>query len=121
MAEIIFPRVIKKGEYLNFVKLWDENNNVSLVMPEKLSENEIRDLFAFLFSDLPNEFAFSVLSNLAEMKNTPMDLLEALFDRGDTGCNVTICLRSDLSGNLIERCQSSLDPEVREHFSLARK
>ena len=116
MATVSIPRELTENEFRKLNLIWDANRNVSVQIPEDLSEADVVRIFRLLLSGLPNEFAFCVLENLAEREKISMDLLSILFDQGDTGCNVAICLRDDLSKDIVERCRSSNIEEVREHF-----
>jgi hypothetical protein len=109
------PKVFKQQK-----RICDSRRNVSITIPEDLSEIEVEQLFEFLLPTLPNRFAFWVLGDIAESYDVPMPLLERLFDYGDTGCNVTICLKDDLSQELLSKCALSEDDDVTEHF-LARQ
>jgi hypothetical protein len=95
---------------------WDRNKNVTIVLPKQFSDREIECLFEFLLPTLPNQFAFCILENVIDLNNVPMPLLNKLFDYGDTGCNVTICLKDDLIPELIYKCLNSKDLNVKEHF-----
>lgn len=106
------PKVFKQQK-----RIWDSRRrNVNINIPEDLSETEVEQLFEFLLSTLPNDFAFWVLEDIAESNDVPMSLLERLFDYGDTGCNVTICLKDNLSPELLSKCALSEDVNVTEHF-----
>lgn len=78
-------------------------------------------MFCFLLDRLPNDFAFGVLSDLVESyDHIPEKLLLLLFGYGDSACNVSICLKTDLSERLMQQCRESQDPNVVEHFSRRR-
>ena len=121
MATVSIPRELTENEFRKLNLIWDANRKVSVQIPEDLSDADVVRMFKLLLLTLPNEFAFCVLENLAEREKISMDLLSILFDHGETGCNVTICLRDDLSKDIIERCRSSNIEEVREHFLLKTK
>jgi hypothetical protein len=119
MANIKIPRKLDPATFLRLSKTYDQNRHVSIELPTGFTEAEYRDIFTLLLSQLPNELALLTLANLAELDDVPIDLLEELFDKGDTGCKVTICLRQDLNESLRDKCRNSSDSEVREHYSLA--
>jgi hypothetical protein len=73
-------------------------------------------LIRFLLSKIPNALAFGALSDLAEWPGAPAELLARIFDAGDTACKVAVCLRDDLTPELMQRCRTSSDPDVLEHF-----
>lgn len=116
MSIISISRNLTVNEFEKLNRIWDANKNVSILLPEEFSDVEVEQIFKLLLSRLPNEFAFCVLENVAEQQKVSVNLLRELFDHGDTGCCVTICLRDDLTGDLVERCMSSNNNEVREHF-----
>ena len=121
MSNILIPRDLTLNEFEKLNQIWDANKNVSLQLPEEFSDVEMEQIFKLLLTRLPNEFAFCILENFAEQQKISMDLLGELFDHGDTGCCVTICLRDDLTHDFVERCVSSNINEVREHFLSKKK
>jgi len=114
---IQFPRKISDTQQIDhWEKLWENADSLSYSIPQDLSIDEIRDYFSFFMNRLPSVFAFSVLGEIAEFANTPWDLLEELFEKGDTGCMVSICCRPDLSDRLLTKCLNSSNPDVLEHI-----
>jgi hypothetical protein len=85
-----------------------------------MNDSERDALMRFLLSKIPSNLALGALCDLAEWPGVPTDLLTRVFDQGDTGCKVAVCLRDDLTPALQEKCRNSPDTEVREHF-LARQ
>jgi hypothetical protein len=77
--------------------------------------SEIEAMVSFLLQKIPREFAFVLLSDLAEDSPIRADLLERIFNTGDESCQVSVCLRSDLSRRLEEECRNSQNEQVREH------
>lgn len=76
-------------------------------------------MVTFLLAKAPREFACVLLSDLAEDRPMTADLLEQIFDTGDESCQVSICLRPDLSQRLEDKCRNSRNEQVLEHY-LAR-
>ena len=101
--------------------IWRKADSLSYSIPQDLSVDEIRNYFSFFMNRLPSEFAFTVLGEIAEFANAPWDLLEKLFNRGDTGCMVSICCRPDLSGGMLTKCLNSSNPDVIEHVVFHNK
>jgi hypothetical protein len=118
IRDILVPKELDIDEFSKLEQIWhsEEYENMSIILPENLSDVEAEQLFRFLLSVLPNELAFSLLADLAEGWNVSTSLLSELFSYGDTGCNVTICLRDNLNQELMSKCISSEDDNVKEHF-----
>lgn len=116
MTTISISRYLDKSQFEKLEKIWNAQENVNLIFPENLSAADVEHIFGLLLPTLPNDFSFCILGNLAEGKNVSTSLLARLFDFGDTGCNVSICLRDNLSEEIMERCKNSDDDDVREHF-----
>lgn len=119
---IRLPRKISNTQQIDyFDKLWKNTNSINYLIPQDLSIDEIRDYFSFFMKRLPSAFAFAVLGEIAEFDNTPSDLLEELFEKGDTGCMVSICCRPDLTAGLLTKCLNSSNPDVLEHVVFHNK
>lgn len=115
MVAIRIPRQLNEFIFENLKTAWVKSENVSLVMPSKLSLNEIKSLFLFFEAHLRDEFTSVIMSELAEMNEVPIAFLERIFDQVDIGTQVTISLRSDISDSLLQKCLSSSYPEVLSH------
>lgn len=115
---------IKEGVDFKTLKkmelIWSKNENVSLIISE-MHPAEVQRIFEFLTPKLPNIFYSSVLETLAERASTPVEILEVLFDSEDEGCQLSICMRDDLTDNLLVKCRNSPFAEVREHFIRRQK
>ncbi len=99
----------------DYAKTWSESDDVRYELPDNLSREEIASYFSTLMPLLPDDFANSVLADLAEHPNTDPSWLENLFELGDTGCKVGICLRADLSRELLDRCLRETSTDLLEH------
>jgi hypothetical protein len=95
---------------------WDSTSEVSIALPDKMNDTERNSLIQYLLSKVPHAVAFGALCDLAESPGVPSDLLGRMFEQGDVACKVAVCLRDDLTPDLMERCRTSTDPDVREHF-----
>ncbi|MFO0519231.1 MAG: hypothetical protein ACK515_02260 [bacterium] len=120
MEDIVIPPRLDEVQYRQLRTAFEAKRNVIVQFSAKLTEAEIRQQFDFLLPKVSDSFAASVLADLAEMDHVPHDLLERLFVVGDTACQVTICLRSDLSDSLVALCESSTDQNVIEHWNRRR-
>ena len=114
--EIVVPNPLDDESFEATSSKWDRARNAMLVMPRAMSPNEMETMVRFLLGKIPRTLAFSLLSDLAEDSPIPNDILEQIFDRGDTGCKVSICLREDLKPSLERKCRDSTDESVREHY-----
>jgi hypothetical protein len=121
-VNIKLPRKIKDiNQVEKWEKLWKEASNANYCLPRDLSIEEIRDYFSVLMNRLPSEFVSDILGELAELDKTPWDLLESLFENGDSNCNVSICCRPDLPDNMLKKCLISSDQLVIEHIVFHEK
>src|SRR6266446_5021274 len=114
--EILIPNPLDDSSFEEASKLWDQGRDAFLTVPRSMSPHQIETMVIFLLGKIPAELAFSVLSYLAEDSPLRGDLLEQIFDRGDTGCKVSVCLRPDLDKRLEEKCRNSPNDDVREHY-----
>ena len=65
---------------------------------------------------LPNDLAYSILSEIAAYENLNEELMQLIFEKGDKGCKVAICLNKNLPHKLQEHCKRSSDGDIKEHF-----
>lgn len=121
-VSIKLPRIISDSQLVDkWEELWNSADNATYSIPNDLSIDEIRGYYSVFMSKLPNVFAFIILEEIAELENTPWDLLESLFEKGDTGCMVSICCRPDLPDNMLKKCLSSSNTDVLEHIVFHKK
>jgi hypothetical protein len=120
METINFPRYPSDFEFRRFTRIWAKQTSVGVSFPKTLTQAEIQHVASLCFLNLPNEFSFFVLTNLAERKETPEAVLEEIFERGDTACRVAICLREYLHPNLQKRSSEFAAAEARAKL-LAKK
>jgi hypothetical protein len=122
MAFIDIPNKLNKALFAELKRAWDDHDDVLKNIPEDLTSEQANDLAGFLLGELPDEFAFSVLADLIESyESLSSVLLERVFAFNDSGCNFSICLKSNLSARLRQLCAASTDPLVKSHFDLVRK
>lgn len=113
--EILVPSLLDDTTFETAAMQWDKADTVWAPLRRPMSPNQIETMVAFLLGKVPREFAFVLLSDLAEDFPIRTDLLEQIFDTGDESCQVSICLRSDLDERLEEKCRNSTNEQVREH------
>jgi hypothetical protein len=119
---IRLPRKILDDQQIDqWEEVWNNTDNITYSVPNDLSVDEINGYFCKLINKLPNDFALTILCEIAEIKNTPWDLLQKLFEIGDTSCMVSICCRPDLPDNMLTKCLNSSNPDVLEHVVFHKK
>jgi|GEM_PF-1033447 len=105
MTTLLISKDLDETVFRTLQSIWNSNQHVEFIFAKDISYTEINKIFKFLLSILPNSFAFSILENIADEYQIHMDLLEELLEFGDIGCNETICMRNDLSINVINKCK----------------
>lgn len=88
-----------KGFYQlrKYRKKWKYTDSISLFLSNSLTSQEIRNMTKFLFETIPCDFTYALLSEISENNKTPLDILEEIFDKGNTGIKVSISLREDIN------------------------
>jgi len=94
---------------------WSTSQDASIVLPLHCAPEEVNRLVKFLGEQLPDEFSSTILADLIEEYEVPIQVLAPLFDRADIGLQVTICTRPDINKSLFDKCLNSTVPEVVEH------
>lgn len=114
--KIRIPFDMTEDYFKEITAKWISANNASLEIPLNLTPEVSNKLIKFLLNMLPNDLASTILTDLMDREETPMGLLESNFEYFDTGLQVAICTRKNLSGELISKCLSSLNSDVIEHI-----
>lgn len=70
--------------------IWDTSTNITLRIDIKPQDFDL--VVRSLISYLPNDLAYSILSEIAAYENLNEELMQLIFDKGDKGCKVAICL-----------------------------
>ncbi|MDO5070146.1 MAG: hypothetical protein Q4D78_08160 [Neisseria zoodegmatis] len=94
------------SNYQKLKKIWNENPIVSLEIGEMSSYD---DMVSFLI-DEKDEFAFAVLSELAEKNNISLESLEKIFYTGNFSCQMAVCTNKNLSQSLKYECAKICNP-----------
>lgn len=111
------PETFTDENFSKMAKTWDTAKDVGYEMPEFSSNENLRQFSWKVIDKLPNSFASTLASEIAEMDDKiDEDVLLEIFDKGDTGCRVSVCLRDDLTDRLKERCRFTRDENVRDHL-----
>ena len=77
--------------------IWDTSTNITLHIDIKPQDFDL--VVRSLISYLPNDLAYSILSEIAAYENLNEELMQLIFDKGDKGCKVAICLNNVSSMN----------------------
>jgi hypothetical protein len=115
--QLNIPKHLNQIIFENISQTYSNNDDVIILLPQKLSPEEIREITLFLLSQVYNDLRNILLADLVEADNFPSDLIEDVFISGDTGCRVAVCLRNDLSEHLIDLCFQSNDENVLSHLT----
>lgn len=111
------PVPIDAAAYRSLSDAWSRATDGELVLPSFSGQEEVLRFVEQLAVFLPDHFAYLILSELAERDELESPVLNRLFDLGDTSTRISICLRSDLSPDLLARCLASEEPGVAEHVA----
>ena len=101
-------------DFKRLSNIWDSTENITLQLDIKQSET--KTVVRALTSYLPNDLAYSIMSEIAENEKLDDDLMQLIFEKGDKGCKIAICLHEDLPQELKERCVQSADIDIKEHY-----
>lgn len=118
-TEITVPVALDDAAFDGITQQWEQAENAVLAVPSSLSAQQVDAMARYLLTKVPHSVAFYLLADLAEQPQIGAGLLEQVFEQGNKACKVTICLRTDLSESLEDKCRKSQDEDVREHY-LAR-
>ena len=105
-------KILRDFEKLS--NIWLASETIFLRLDIKPSDIEI--IINELLEKLPNDLAYSILSEIAAYENLNEELMQLIFDKGDKGCKVAICLNKNLPHKLQEHCKRSSDRDIKEHF-----
>ena len=94
--------------------IWTTSENIFLCLDIKQSDIEF--ITNELLKKLPNDLAYSIMSELAETEGLDDNLMRLIYENGDKGCKVAICLRDDLAQELRDCCERSDDIDIRDHY-----
>lgn len=97
---------------------WENNDNITLKI--HLLEKDIDEILPFLLK-YSNDLAYSIMNEICQMNNLEEKHLKLLYDKGDTACKVSICLRKNLPKSIVCRCENSLIEEVKYHYLLNKE
>ena len=114
--ELEFPYYWNDKKYHELSELWKANDDVSIDYPLWSSSYDIESISLKLLEKIPDEFSFVILEYIAELNNTPSNILEEILLSGDAACKVAVCLRSNLSDELRLICDQSDDPNIISHI-----
>ena len=116
MKRLEIPKRITGKAFAQLSKEWSMSPDILLVLPNFTSSEEVQLLAIQVLDKLPDDLANTILCELAEIKITPPQVLDQIFENGDTACRVAVCLRSDLTEEMYQKCKRSDDPNVQQHI-----
>ncbi len=93
-------------DYLNFCDEWESNDDVSVDTSEICNAKAIEYCVNLVMSLPKREFSSVIFEELSEKKETPMEMLKEIICLGDRGCIESVCMRTDLSDELMSLCHS---------------
>ena len=88
------------SNYQKLKRIWYENSIVSLEVGEMSFYD---DMVSFLINE-KDEFAFAILSELAEKDNVHVEILEKIFYTGNLSCQMAVCKNKNLPQSLKYEC-----------------
>jgi hypothetical protein len=100
-------------DFTKLSKIWETSENILLRLD--IEQVDAKLVIKYLLGKLPNDLAYSIMSEIAEFENLDDELMRLIYRAGDTSCKVAICLRDDLPQDLNMCCEQSDDINVREH------
>lgn len=100
MKKIIIKPNLNERNYIIYSVAWDNSENIYIDISHLKNMNDIIHCAKLALSMPQSKFSLAVLECLAEIKNTPMDILEEIISTGDTGCCESVCMRTDLNYKL---------------------
>ena len=101
-------------DFKRLSNIWNTSNNITLRL--NIRQQDFDFVVRYLISYLPNDLAYSIMSEIAECENSDEELMRLIYDKGDKGCKVAICLNKNLSQELQKCCKLSNDIDIKEHY-----
>ena len=101
-------------DFKRLSNIWNTSNNITLRL--NIRQQDFDFVVRYLISYLPNDLAYSIMSEIAECENLDEELMRLIYDKGDKGCKVAICLNKNLSQELQKCCKLSNDIDIKEHY-----
>ena len=95
-------------------KKWASEENIELIT--KIDEQDLNLIVRKLIDLLPSELANSLLADLLERPNFPVQYIYEIYTKGDKACKITICLRDKLPSDIANMCENALDEDIKIHF-----
>jgi hypothetical protein len=114
MKKIIVDKDLIINHFFEANKKWTSEDNMELIT--KIDEQDLNLVVPKLIDLLPKELANSILSDLLERPSFPIQYINQIYNKGDKGCKMTICLRDDLPIDIANMCENSLDKDIKTHF-----
>lgn len=103
--------IITKNDILNhfnkFSLEWESNSEIELITKVNASDTAL--VVPKLIEELPKELANYILADLLELPDFPIKYLREIYEKGDKGCKVSICLRQDIPQEITIMCEKSTE------------
>ncbi|MFP3765054.1 hypothetical protein [Prevotella intermedia] len=101
-------------DFKRLSNIWNTSNNITLRL--NIRQQDFDFVVRSLIKYLPNDLAYTIMSEIAECENLNEELMQLIYDKGDKGCKVAICLNKNLSQELQKCCKQSNDIDIKEHY-----
>jgi len=101
-------------DFKRLSNIWNTSNNITLRL--NIRQQDFDFVVRSLIKYLPNDLAYSIMSEIAECENLNEELMQLIYDKGDKGCKVAICLNKNLSQELQKFYKQSNDIDIKEHY-----
>lgn len=111
----------KENVFCDFEKLsktWETSSNIAIRLD--IEQVDVEPIVKELLGKLPNDLAYCIMSEIAEFEHLDAELMWLIYNTGDTGCKVAICLRDDLPQALKKCCEQSNDINIQQHHDNKR-
>lgn len=114
MKKIIANKDLIINDFSEDNKKWTSEENIELIT--KIDKQDLNLIVRKLIDLLPSELANSLLADLLERPNFPVQYIHEIYNKGDKACKITICLRDKLPSDIANMCENALDKDIKIHF-----
>lgn len=115
MKTIKINRDIDGKELAELSKRWNAFDDVQIELPEDLSAADIKYITKICTENFADALAMAILSYVVDLNETPNNVLQEIYEKGDVGIKTAICLRDDIPNDLLNNCLESSEPNIIEH------
>ena len=68
-------------DFKRLSNIWNTSNNITLCL--NIRQQDFDFVVRYLISYLPNDLAYSIMSEIAECENLDEELMRLIYDKGD--------------------------------------